>query len=57
MAKERNLILVDHYPNWLKLMTEDPTRFDKLVPDRIHPQAEDYHEVLLPTLKAALMPK
>jgi acyl-CoA thioesterase I len=57
VAKERNLLLVDHYPNWLKLMTEDPARFDRLVPDRVHPEAEGYREVLLPTLKATLMPQ
>ena len=55
VAKERNLLLVNHYPNWLKLMTEDPARFDKLVPDRVHPEAEGYRTVFLPTLKAALI--
>jgi acyl-CoA thioesterase-1 len=55
--KERNLLLVDHYPNWLKLMTEDPVSFDKLVPDRVHPGAWGYFTVFLPTLKTALMPK
>ena len=57
VAKERNLLLVDHYPNWLKLMTEDPASFDKLVPDRVHPGAWGYFTVFLPTLKTALMPK
>ena len=53
VAKERSLLLVDHYPNWLKLMTEYPARFDKLVPDRIDPQAEGYRAVFLPTLMLA----
>lgn len=57
VAKERNLLLVDHYPNWLKLMTEDPALFDKLVPDRVHPEAWGYFTVFLPTLKATLMPR
>ena len=39
VAAARGLRLVDHYPNWLKLMTDDRARFDQLVPDRIHPQA------------------
>ena len=56
VARERNLLLVDHYPNWLKIMTTEPDRFDQLVPDRIHPQAEGYRTVLLPQLKAKLMP-
>jgi acyl-CoA thioesterase I len=55
VTEARGLRLVDHYPNWLKIMTDDPARFDRLVPDRIHPQAEGYREVLLPALKAALL--
>jgi alpha-mannosidase len=54
VAKARNLLLVDHYPNWVKLMKEDPARFDQLVPDRIHPQLPGYQEILLPELKKAL---
>ncbi len=56
VARQRGLLLVDHYPNWLKIMTNDPALFDQLVPDRIHPQAEGYRRVLLPALKAALGP-
>jgi lysophospholipase L1-like esterase len=54
VAKELGLRLVDHYPAWLKIMNEDPARFDRLVPDRIHPQAEGYREVVLPELRKAL---
>ena len=56
VAQARALILVDHYPNWLKIMTNDLPLFDRLVPDRIHPQAEGYRQVLLPELKATLCP-
>lgn len=56
VAKARGLLLVDHYPNWLKIMTNDPALFDRLVPDRIHPQAQGYRQVLLPELKATLCP-
>ena len=56
VAQARGLILVDHYPNWLKIMTNDLPLFDRLVPDRIHPQAEGYRQVLLPELKATLCP-
>jgi lysophospholipase L1-like esterase len=56
VAKARGLLLVDHYRNWLKIMTDDQPRFDRLVPDRIHPQAEGYQQVLLPELKVALCP-
>jgi len=53
VARERGLLLVDNYPNWLKIMTENPDPFDRLVPDRIHPQAEGYRQVMLPALKEA----
>jgi hypothetical protein len=56
VATARGLLLVDHYRNWLKIMTNDLPRFDRLVPDRIHPQAEGYQQVLLPELKATLCP-
>jgi acyl-CoA thioesterase-1 len=55
VAKARGLLLVDHYPNWLKIMTEEPERFDRLVPDCIHPQTEGYQQILLPVLKRALL--
>jgi acyl-CoA thioesterase-1 len=54
VARERGLLLADNYPNWLKIMTDEPDRFDKLVPDRIHPQLEGYRQVLLPELKKVL---
>jgi lysophospholipase L1-like esterase len=56
VARARGLLLVDHYRNWLQIMTNDLPRFDRLVPDRIHPQAEGYQQVLLPELKAVLCP-
>ena len=56
VAKQRALLLVDHYPNWLKVMNENPELFDKLVPDRIHPRVEGYRMVLLPELRKTLMP-
>ena len=56
VAKARGLLLVDHYPNWLKMMTNDLPQFDRLVPDRIHPQVPGLQQVLLPELKATLCP-
>lgn len=54
VAKERGLLLVDHYPNWLKLLNADQAEFLRLVPDGIHPQLPGYRQVLLPELKRAL---
>lgn len=56
VAKARGLLLVDHYPNWLKIMTNDLPLFDRLVPDRLHPQVPGLQQVLLPELKATLCP-
>lgn len=56
VAKVRGLRLVDHYPNWLKLMQEQPAEFDRLVPDGVHPQGAGYRSVLLPELRAKLLP-
>lgn len=50
VAKKRRLRLVDHYPNWLKIMKEQPKLFDRYVPDRIHPNAEGCQQVVMPTL-------
>ena len=55
VAKARRLLLVDNYPNWQTLMTNDLGRFDKLVADRIHPQLAGYREIVLPELKKTLM--
>jgi len=56
IAKARNLILLDYYPAWLKLMQDDPARFDKLVPDGVHPSLEAYRVILLPILCKTLDP-
>lgn len=56
VAKARSLRLVDHYPNWLRLMQDKPAEFDKLIPDGVHPQTAGYRAVLLPELKKSLLP-
>lgn len=55
VAQERGLLLVDHYPNWLELLSEDRDRFLELVPDGIHPQLPGYRAILLPELKERLV--
>lgn len=56
VAKARGLRLVDHYPNWIKLMQERPAEFDKMVPDGVHPREEGYWALLLPELRRELAP-
>jgi acyl-CoA thioesterase-1 len=54
VAKDRSLLIVDHYPNWVKLMKDNSKHFDQLVPDGIHPALQGYKEVVLPELKKTL---
>ncbi|MDF3131184.1 GDSL-type esterase/lipase family protein [Kiritimatiellaeota bacterium B1221] len=54
LAKERGFLLIDHYPNWLKLQAEDPAHFKSLVPDTIHPTAAGCSEVVTPVVLKAL---
>ncbi|MEN7547993.1 GDSL-type esterase/lipase family protein [Rapidithrix thailandica] len=54
VAQDENLLLIDHYYNWLKLFKEDRKQFLKYVPDGIHPNPDGYRAVLLPELKKAL---
>ena len=37
VAKERKLLLIDHHPNWIKILESDKELFDRYVPDGIHP--------------------
>jgi len=37
VAKERNLPLIDHYAAWKLILEHDEERFQRLVPDGIHP--------------------
>jgi lysophospholipase L1-like esterase len=55
VARERGVRLVDHYPNWQKLLDSGRDKFMALVPDGIHPQRAGYREILLPALKENLL--
>ena len=54
VARERGLVLIDHYPNWQKLLDAGRDAFLKRVPDGIHPQEPGYREVVLPELRRFL---
>jgi acyl-CoA thioesterase I len=54
VAKARNLLLIDHYPRWEKILNQDPKLFKKYVPDGIHPGAEGCKAVILPNITNAL---
>jgi acyl-CoA thioesterase-1 len=52
VAAERGAILVDHYPNWLELFTNDPNTWESYMTDAVHPNALGQSTVLLPELRA-----
>ena len=54
VAAERSLTLIDHYPDWQKILKADPKQFTALVPDGIHPNAEGCKQVILPNILRAL---
>ena len=55
VAKERQLLLIDHYPNWKRyLKNEGRDTYTKIVPDGLHPSVEGYRKILLPELKKVL---
>lgn len=54
VAKERKLLLVDHYPNWQKVLDQGEAEYRKLVPDGIHPNAKGCGEVITPGILKAL---
>ena len=54
VAKTRNFLLIDHYPNWQKILDEDPALFSKYVPDGLHPAAEGCLNVVTPEIIKAL---
>ena len=50
VAKERDYQLIDHWPNWKKLLNEDPLRFHTYNPDTIHPVRDGALNVITPHL-------
>lgn len=54
IARNRRLMLIDHYPNWEKILKDDPALFNKYIPDGIHPAAEGCKMVIAPEVLRAL---
>jgi acyl-CoA thioesterase I len=54
VAKQRGFLLIDHYPNWITLQSEDTKLFQRYVPDTIHPTATGCSEVVTPVILDAL---
>lgn len=54
VAKQRHLLLIDHFPNWADLLKRDEATFKKYVPDGIHPNALGCEKVIVPQLLRSL---
>jgi lysophospholipase L1-like esterase len=55
VAAERGLLLIDHYPNWLALQTNDLTTFQSDIPDGVHPGATGAQRITMPLLQRCLV--
>ncbi len=49
-AKDNGFILIDHMPEWEKVLKKDEKEFLKLVPDGLHPAGPGYEKVVIPTI-------
>lgn len=54
VAREKKLRLIDLYPRWIALQTNDKQTFDKYVPDSIHPTPEGFEKIITPVILEAL---
>ncbi|WP_089724038.1 SGNH/GDSL hydrolase family protein [Candidatus Thiosymbion oneisti] len=54
VAEKKKLLLIDHYPTWKTLQSENKALFRKYVPDTIHPTALGCSEVVTPAILKAL---
>ena len=54
VAAQRNLLLIDHYPNWINLFNSDLPTWKSYMPDSIHPNKAGSDNVIVPEIKRAL---
>lgn len=48
VAKDRDLLLIDHYPNWEAVLSKGEAVFLQKVPDGIHPSDQSGGEIIAP---------
>jgi len=54
VATQRNLLLIDHYPEWQRIRHEDQEIFASYMPDGIHLNAKGCAAVITPAIVDAL---
>lgn len=50
VAKKRKLLLIDHYPNWQKILDQGEEVFLEHVPDGIHPNDASGRQIIAPMI-------
>lgn len=50
VAKKKKTMLIDHYPNWQRILEMGKDEFLKHVPDGIHPNSESGKEIIAPLI-------
>jgi acyl-CoA thioesterase-1 len=48
VAKEKGLLLIDHYPNWEQILAKGKDAYLKYVPDGIHPDEKSARLIIAP---------
>jgi lysophospholipase L1-like esterase len=54
VARDRGLFLIDHYPAWSRVLTEDAARWERYIPDGLHPSPAGCEKVTTPEILAFL---
>jgi acyl-CoA thioesterase I len=54
VASEKNLLLIDLFDHWKKILDNDPELFDEYVPDGIHPNWMGCENIIIPNILEAL---
>lgn len=57
VATNEGLRLIDHYPNWERILQQGEDVFLRHVPDGIHPSDESGREIIAPMIIKALEEK
>ena len=57
VAKKRGILIIDHYPNWKKILDKGKDEYLKLVPDGIHPNEAAARSVIAPFILQKIFEK
>eukprot|EP00747_Dinoflagellata_sp_TGD_P218796 gnl/TRDRNA2_/TRDRNA2_90998_c0_seq1.p1 gnl/TRDRNA2_/TRDRNA2_90998_c0~~gnl/TRDRNA2_/TRDRNA2_90998_c0_seq1.p1 ORF type:complete len:492 (+),score=69.59 gnl/TRDRNA2_/TRDRNA2_90998_c0_seq1:46-1521(+) len=54
VARKRGCLLIDHYPEWLRVFDQDPSLRVEYIPDGLHPSYLGDSQVVAPSILAAI---